>query len=746
MGKTRNPPVLSVLATFSFSFAGAVLLYVMILPFWASSLLFALGILGAVVGFFLPKGRAVRLVAVGLALGFLWTFVYELWYIRPLEAQTGEGILISLTALEDEEATDYGCKVLCKSGNVRVLTYLFERSRPVRAGDKILLEGVLETAAGEGDLTYLAKEIGMIARQKGEAVITTGEKTLGNLPARLYGELQRRILQLFPQDTAPFALALLTGDTGRLSYSFRNQMSLAGISHVVAVSGMHVSLICSLVLNLCLRRKRLAAGVCLVVMWFFGAMLGFSPSVTRAVVMNSVLLTAPVLKREYDSPTALGFSLLLLLVKNPFSIASVGLQLSFASVGGILLLTGPVSQFLIEHLPRRLRALTPVGRVCKFLTASVATTIGASLLTIPLSAYYFGTVSLISFVSNLVLLPLISLIFSLSYGLVVLSFWIYPLGTWAAEAISIPIRWILSGIQFLGEIPYGALYSRSPYVVLWLIGAYGLLILSRFVKEKRGLALVLCVSMLVSVPFLERIHGETLRFTMLNVGQGQCILAEVGDVAVVIDCGGAREEAVGEEAARELLCRGHLRVHSLILTHYDLDHTGGALHFMDRMEIGCVYLPDISHEDPQREKILQKAGERNIPVCWVKEDVCLPLEGGSLNIFAPVATKSENDGLSLLLSAEDYDILITGDLSTDSERELMLSRALPDLEILIAGHHGSAKSTGQKLLEYTMPEELWISVGENSYGHPDPRVLERARSLGIRVRRTDLEGTIIIKR
>ncbi len=738
---------MSVLGIFSFSFAIGALLYVMVLPTWLSVGVFAVAVVtgGIILLWRRGKRRRLSLIAFALALGLLWSFTYEFRQIRPVESLAGEDIQIRLTAIEDEEKTDYGSKVLCKSGDVRVQAYIFDCKVPIHVGDVILMEGILEAATIEDDLSFIAKDVKMTARQDGTILITPGEKTLRNLPSRVYSGVCGRITELFPEDTAPFALALLTGDTGKLSYGFRNQMSLAGISHVVAVSGMHVSLICSLVLNLCLRRKRLAAGLCLGAMWFFGAMLGFSPSVTRAVIMNSILLMAPILGREYDSPTALGLSLLVLLVKNPFSVASPGLQLSFGAVAGILLLTMPLRRTMEEALPKKLREKGILWKPYTFLTTSVATTMGASLFTVPLVAYYFGAVSLVSFVSNLILLPIISLIFTLGYPLVICSYGFYPVAQTVAEYLSIPIRWVICAVEFLAEIPYGALYSRSVYVILWLIATYGLIGLCAIWK-RRAVALILSLTMLVTIPFLQKIRTEELRFTVLDVGQGQCIVTEIGEFVAIIDCGGSQEEASGENAARELLSRGIDHVDGLILTHYDLDHCGGVQHLMDRIAIGRLYLPNISPEDSQREKILTKATDKHIPITWVREDITLEPLGGRIEIFPPFATKDDNDGLSLLLSGADYDILVTGDLSVEKERELIQTIALPDLEVLVAGHHGAAGSTGRELLEHTMPEVLLISVGYNSYGHPDPKVLKRAEDLGIRVRRTDLEGTISITR
>ncbi|MBR6824947.1 MAG: DNA internalization-related competence protein ComEC/Rec2 [Oscillospiraceae bacterium] len=686
-----------------------------------------------------------RLTSFAVAFGLLWVFCYELWQIRPLGKLDGQLQELALVAIEDGEETDYGYKALCRSGSIRVLAYVNGKEQTIRVGDEIRMTGSLKAANAERDLYYIAKDIDLVAYQKGKVTIAPGEKHLRDLPARFYSTIQSRIQKLFPEDTSPFALALLTGDTSKLSYSLRNQMSLAGISHVVAVSGMHVSLICSLVLTLCFRRRRLAAGLCMVAIWFFGAMLGFSPSVTRAVIMNSVLLIAPMIHREYDSPTALGFALMLLLLNNPFSIASVGLQLSFASVAGILCFTRPIALWL-----RNL----PLGKLFKgrllqgfytFLTASAATTLGASLFTMPLSAYYFGTVSLISLVSNVALLPFISVIFSLGYPIVAFSYVLYPAAEAVAGLISYPIRWVLYGVEILARVPYGALYSRSIYVILWL-GASCILAVLAWFYRKPALAVLLSLVMVVTVPVLQGIHPEDYRFTMLNVGQGQCLLAEWGDSVLVIDCGGSQPEASGEEASRELLSRGRDTVDALVLTHYDLDHTGGCIQLMERMKVKALYLPDITPEDSQRALILKTAKERDIPIVWVKEEHKLLLDKGTVEIFAPVRTKTENDGLALLLSAGDYDILITGDMPIEGEREFLLSKALPDVEVLVAGHHGSRDSTGYAILSYIRPEQLLISVGRNNHGHPNSEVLDRAAYLGIRVRRTDQDGTIIITR
>ena len=738
---------MSLLAAFSFSFAVAAVLCVYVLPAWAALLLGIVALLTGVIAVAVRglRDRGIRRIAFGLALGFLWCYGYEMLQLRPLGALDGELRKIHMVAIEDGEPTEYGYRVLCRSGSVGVLAYIDTPNTPILAGEELSLTAELCGVSDKENLYYISKDVGLLAYQEGSLDRTGRNMGLRTLPARIYSALQDRITELFPQDVSPFALALLTGDTSKLSYGFRNQMSLVGISHVVAVSGMHVSLICALVLNLCLRRRRLAALLCLGAMWFFGAMLGFTPSVTRAVVMNSILLMAPIFNREYDSPTALGFALFLLLLKNPYAIGSVGLQLSFASVGGILWFTGPICRWM-RHLPvERILKGRFLGGMWNFLTASAATTLGASILTMPLGVYYFGTVSLISVLSNVVLLPLISAIFTLGYPLLLMSYCFYHGAVCIAHWIGYPIRWILSAVECLSRVPYATLYSGSPYVLLWM-GASYLLLFMAYRFRRAGVALLLCIAMLITIPVFQSITRESFAFTMVDVGQGQCLIGQWQDYVAVIDCGGSEEEGAGETAARELLNRGKRRLDALILTHFDTDHAGGCVQLMDRIEVGCLYLPNLDPESDQRTRILAKANEEQIPICWVTEDLRLNTHGGRIDIFAPVGTKSENDGLSLLLSVGDYDILVTGDLSVEEERQLLLTRVIPDIEILVAGHHGAADSTGHRLLEYAKPEQLLISVGENYYGHPTSRVLERATSLGIAIRRTDLEGTIRITR
>lgn len=215
----------------------------------------------------------------------------------------------------------------------------------------------------------------------------------------------------------------------------------------------------------------------------------------------------------------------------------------------------------------------------------------------------------------------------------------------------------------------------------------------------------------------------------------------------MIDCGGGDPWSAGENAARYLQSFGEYRIEALVVTHYDADHAGGVAQLLERQRVESLFLPDSGDETGLKNEILSKAKERGCAVYLVREDLSVRFPGGELQIFAPLSDKSSNDsGISVLASAGEYDMLITGDMTEKTEQLLLERENIPQTELLVAGHHGAAGSTGYALLSRLRPQTVLISVGEdNSYGHPSPQTLARIEAAGAAVYRTDQCGTITIR-
>ena len=263
--------------------------------------------------------------------------------------------------------------------------------------------------------------------------------------------------------------------------------------------------------------------------------------------------------------------------------------------------------------------------------------------------------------------------------------------------------------------------------------------------KARFLILSLGITLVAAVLF-SGLQSYEMSITAVDVGQGQCIVARSAGQTVLIDCGGDEGDKNGEAVARKLLMSGETRVDALILTHFDEDHMCGAKQLMNRLDVAALYVPDVQQGEETRALVLQLAQEEGAQVHFVSLEHSFSFGTGEIRLYPPTSFNVENASLSALLSFKEYDILITGDMTSQEERKLLSKYDFPDIEVLFAGHHGSKYSTSAELLEATMPETVIICVGKNDYGHPAQEVLERIAAMGAVVYRTDLHGDITITR
>ncbi len=735
------------LAIFSCAFTAAAAAYV-----WLLTPMMALvcAVFTAIIALFFTKGDMairLRIVSVAMAIGFLWCWGYERLQIAPLCELCGEDVLVSATVSGYPEKTTYGCRVQTSVKNGTMLLYLNDEHENLKPGDQITLRAevadVSRGSGGDENLYFQAKGISLLAFENETPTVTPADSVaLRYLPAHWAKVITQRITKLFPQDTEGFMRALMMGEGDGIDYTLRNQMTIAGIVHIFSVSGMHVSLLVGFFMVL-LRNKRVAAICAIAAMLVFAAMLGFSPSVTRAFLMNTVQLLAPILGRDDDPPTSLSFALLVILFANPWAIASLSLQLSFLSMCGIILFAQRIHDRICNRFPVQGKS----RRIFKMASANVAMSLSATVLTLPLIAVSFGTVSLVAPLSNVLLMSLVSFIFTSGFVILLVGL-IAPLGILLAWGLSWLIRLLLIVLKYLCEIPFAAVYTDSEYVVVWLLAAYAMIAVFLLLRKERRLPYLigsLAATLFCAIGFC-MMDVPKSSVVMLDVGQGQSILVQSAAFHAVIDCGGDSGAKDGEKLARKILMTGNRRLDAVVLTHYDEDHTCGLEQLAQRVQIRCLYLPDISDDSGGHKKVLALAKKSKIEICYVRQDISIEAEGIVLRIIRPLQKSSDNDGLGALMSMGECDILVTGDMSMDAELALLRHVDIPKLEVLVAGHHGSKYATSMRLLEETQPEVVLISVGKNGYGHPSQEVLQRIESVGAMVYRTDWNGDITITR
>ena len=755
------------LAAIAFSFSTAILL-LGLLPagswiFWAAGLLAAAG--GCVL--LLPQLRARRrlrayllLILFAASAGLLYGRGWSAIISDPVQEKCGENHLFSATVCDWPERTDSGgwrvTVRLTEARGAKAVCYAKdEEMGGLEPGQALLGSAYWQDASEISSkelTTFTSRGVFALLYCEEMPSVTQGQAgSLRYLPQRLEKAFREKIPQVWNDSTVAGLLqAELLGDRSGISEEMSDEFSEAGVSHLFAVSGLHCAFLLTL-LSLLIgpQRRRLLAAAGTVVLVFYMFMVGLTPSVVRACIMQFFLLLAPLCLRDADPITSLAAALLLILLVNPYAAASVSLQLSFASMLGLIVLTPRVSGYFQEKKQPKARILRAA---CSFLVSTFSATLGAMVFTVPLTAYYFGVFSVAAPFASLVCIPLASGNFMAGFLAVLLGFAWLPAAHVLGYVSLLLSKLFLLVVALADKIPFHALYTdTNPFLIWWLVFVYAiflLCVLTRDRARKYAVAAVLAIltlALCVGLRAAEYHEGE-LTAVAVDVGQGASTLLLSGEDVVLVDCGSSNRY---KHPAQQVLSQlGSMEVTSLTavaVTHYHADHTNGLPELFDRVKIRRLYLPEMEDEYGVRDKLIALAQAQGTEVIFVTQQQSIPLGECSLTVFPPVGSGDPNEqGLTYLCSSDSFDLLITGDMSGQTELELVRRYPLPDVEVLLVGHHGSKYSSQQEFLSAISPEAAIISVGDNSYGHPTDAAMSRLKAVGAKIYRTDEQGCITV--
>lgn len=686
------------------------------------------------------KTRAMALMLLPAALGMGWSTGYQQLAVAPAKSLAGTTQTVSGHALDygTKSASGQWVPLRCRFENrsCTVDVYLRGYDGQISPGDAVTVELSLQDSAAGGDYYGYTQGVYLSGYGRGEPEVVPAEFSLRYLPRYIAHALSRSVTRCFPEDVQGYAAALIVGDRSGLSLAEKTTLQQSGIYHTLALSGMHMTVLVSMLSFLRKSRHRAILGIPLCI--GFTLVTGCTPSVVRACVMECCVLLDRALSRESDWATSLSLSGVLLMAENPWCILNWGLQLSFLSVLGIHLLAYPLCKRLMQQRKPHLRYRV-VGRVLQNLSISLS----AVVFTLPLMGLYFGSISLVSPVTNLLTASIVSLCFAMSLPAGLIGIFLPGVGGVMGWIIGWGYRYVMTVSTLMAHVPFATLYTATGYGIAGAILVYLMLLVLVLTKAGQLRSISLCCGVIgLCVCFLlVRMDAATPSFTALDVGQGQSLLLETGGGSVLIDCGG-NEGNTGDLAADHLTARGISRIRLLILTHYDEDHAGGVPELLERMPVDVILMPDIPDENRAAiEAAAKKTGTNLYPV---SEDLEATLGNTRLTVYGPASPSSGGNEacLSIYAALPDFSVLVTGDLSSDSETELLRGQSVPQADLLVAGHHGSKYSTSSLLLRKIAPKAVVISVGENSYGHPAGETLSRIQAAGATILRTDQMGTI----
>lgn len=584
-------------------------------------------------------------------------------------------------------------------------------------------------------------------------------------------EMMNRCEKIYQDEEAGILEAMLFGEKSELSGDIKELYQAAGISHVLVISGLHISLLALAVAGI-LRRLGFPMPVWVMlsvgVLAGYGILIGQPTTAVRALLMFFVLQGARLLGRSYDLLSALAFSGILMLLDNPDLILDGGCRLSFCAVIGVgwyVSEKNKIFRSIGEKEKRKNRGKGGKGSSAGAILENIRAGWYLWLFTLPVMLDTFYQVSVVGILWNLVAIPLLPVIIA-SGGLgVVLAGWNIFLGSLAGS----PAYGMLQLYQEIGNIseklPVGMWTPGQPskpviagyYLVIFLL----VLVEKQLIKrEKRWKirkifpGMELC-SMLLLLLLMAHPWQQREKITFLDVGQGDASLLQSGGQTLLLDGGSTSQKNVGTYVILPYIKQqGISCLEAVVLTHTDQDHINGVTEVLEEGKKGWLTVKNLMYpywmEGTEQGKQLKKLAEEAGASCRkIRAGDRLTIGKAEAVVLYPKEQEkiAEPNAGSLVLfwKWEGVRAMFTGDLPEEKERELLQN--LPACEILQVGHHGSATSTCREFLEQVQPSLAVISCAmKNRYGHPSPDTVDRLKKTGCEIRYTMKSGAITIRK
>lgn len=618
---------------------------------------------------------------------------------------------------------------------------------PVFAGARVRVQGRLATELGpvnhglwriEDHLRASGVHTGLHA--SGDAVKTVAAPAWSPRywAARLRHAQALRFERALPANVLPFALAVWLGDRGGLTSDEHEAYVHSGTAHILAVSGIHMSIVFAsiyFILGLARVRERRRIVITIAAVFLFALAAGARIPSLRAAIMISLYLSAGLVRRDPDAPTALGISAFLFLFVRPALLLDTGFLLSFASVASILLFAGPLAARL-RMLPRAVRE--PLGA-----SASV------QLLPLPIAIHAFHVLPIAAPLANLAVVPLLGAALWLCFLTSVLAFIAPPLALLSGHALA-PVVWAIRAVAAAvanTPLAYATLTSPAVPAAVLYWAALACLVQAGTSRARRLHWAAAAAAAAIATVLLWNPWRPLPTVDFLDVGHADAALVRTAGGDTVLIDGGVRSRFRDDGAyvVTPFLHAHHVRrVDYLVATHAEADHMGGLLHVVERVPVGCVLLPAATPAPEKERPLLERCAARGIPVHRMARGEAIELRGARLEALHPPANwqggRNINDySLVLRLVWSGPSVLFAGDVEAPAER--VLAAADTRAAILKVSHHGSATSSTEAFLRAVDPGHAVISTRASGRGNAvAPAVERRLAEAGITVWRTDHHG------
>ena len=696
------------------------------------------------------------LILISMTFGFLYTNILEQKYDTIYEAKGEiEEHCIVIAEKEPKEYKDlYKVKIVNSKNSARNGTKLYIRVNKkanIEVGDMLLINGTyLEPDVARNERGFNYKEYLKTLEIYGTVeinhykVIKKGRiNKLILYTARLKEILKSNISKVIKKaENKNLLIAMILGDTEDLSEELKTDFLNSNLYHILSVSGGQVSNIIigiTILFRLLKIHKKIMDVLCIVILIEFMFLTGLTPSIIRACIMCIISLISGLIIRRYDIANSLGISLLIILINNPFAINSLSVLLSYFGFLGIIVL----GSFTIKEVNKVIK-----NNILRYILNIVISSVAAQIFIFPIILYIFGTISLTFIFSNLLIIPLSTVITIIGLFIMICPLQIFGF----VEPL---IELTINIVGFFSNIGISKIYCIIPnikeIITYYVMSLYLYYMLRRdyiykikhfFRKYKKIIVIILLLS--IGTSYIYKNIQKDLYINFIDVGQGDSTLITTQfNKKILIDGGGSEFGStfdVGEKTLLPYLLKK--KIHKLdyvVISHFDSDHVGGILTILEELNVKQVLIPKQVEYSENYNKFLDIIKKRNIKVKIVGEGNTINIDKNTyLDILWPEEKQIKdnvlnNNSLIVRLCYKNFKMLFTGDIEEIAEQRLLQKYENTEkltADILKVAHHGSKSSSIAEFLEKVNPRIALIGVGKNNkFGHPNAGVLDRLNML-----------------
>ena len=560
--------------------------------------------------------------------------------------------------------------------------------------------------------------------------------------------IQKNIINLlgqyFPSDELGIILGMIIGNTSYISEEVENNFKISGITHLLAVSGSNISYIIiftKFLFNKILGKK-IANYVVIVILVIYMLVVGTTPSVVRATIMGIIIILADILLRKNNIYASISLSALIILLYNPLTIFDIGFILSFGGTLGIVLLYEKIKNLIFEKVLIE-------NHILKYIVETFSVTLAAQLILLPIIAYNFNSISVVSIVVNLIVVPFSGFLTIIAILTYIVGVFFYPIGKFLSYIVFIFSKIIILVADVFSKVPYANLIVITPKIS-WIILYYLIIYIFFYNKDSKYLKCIVYFFVLLSI-VIEVLPNNHLKVNFVDVGQGDCAYIETKNKkAILIDGGGSENSDydVGENILLPyILDRRKMKIDLMIVSHIHEDHLEGLITIMNTLDVERIIMGPVNKKTELYYKFINVASQKGVQIETVYAGDYISLDDIKIEVVypyknEPIDKNENNNSLVLKFIYNDISILFTGDLEKKGEEKL---KENIKANILKVAHHGSKTSSTEEFINRVNPQLSIIGVGENNkFRHPAMEVLQRLNNKS-EVYRTDINGEIMIK-